>query len=130
MKRRFRVKIGEKVFEVEVEELGREASSIPLPPVFTPPAEKPVTETKPATPKPVEVKAEAGSGIVRAPLPGNVVSIKCREGDRVNAGDPLLVLESMKMENTIYAPKSGVVKRVAVSEGTSVQFGEVLVELE
>lgn len=113
------------MFEVEVEEIGREAA--PLPPA---PAREAAPIPPSSAPKPAETRPEAAPGEIRAPLPGNVVSIKCREGDRVNAGDPLLVLESMKMENVIYAPKSGVVKRVAVSEGEPVQFGELLVEIE
>lgn len=136
MRRKFRVKVGDKVFEVEVEEVSGEpslpVSPTPPPrieraPPSAPPSAAPSTpKTEPA--KPVETAGE--TGVVRAPLPGNVVEVKCREGDRVNQGDPLLVLESMKMENVIYSPKSGVVKRVAVSKGASVQFGDILMEIE
>jgi len=50
-------------------------------------------------------------------------------GDKVEAGDILLMLEAMKMENTVYAPKSGVITKIAVSEKQNVKYGEVLLEI-
>jgi len=71
-----------------------------------------------------------GEGVVRAPMPGTVLSIKRNVNDRVKAGDVLLTLEAMKMENEIYAPRSGVIKKIAVSEKQSVNYGEVLVVID
>ncbi|MEM4535869.1 MAG: biotin/lipoyl-containing protein [Nitrososphaerota archaeon] len=129
LKRRFRVTVGGKVFEVEIEEIGIEE----LPAAPTPsPAPAPIGEhrTVPTVIPESKIEKAKAPGLVRAPIPGTIVSIKCREGDNVRAGDPLLVLESMKMENEIYSPVSGRVKRVYVSEGTSVNAGEALVEIE
>lgn len=76
----------------------------------------------------VELSGNAGS--IKAPLPGNVSKIKVQEGAKVNAGDVLLVLEAMKMENEILAPAAGTVKKLYVQEGKAVQQGEALVDLE
>ena len=67
---------------------------------------------------------------ITAYMPGRVVSIFVGEGDTVAAGDGLVVLEAMKMENEIRAEHDGVVKRVAVTEGQAVEGGDLLFELE
>ncbi len=67
---------------------------------------------------------------VRAPLQGTIVSIDVRDGELVSSGQPLLVMEAMKMEHVIAAETSGVVKRLAVARGDAVFAGHVLVELE
>jgi len=69
-------------------------------------------------------------GAIVASMPGKVVLLRVKPGDSVQAGDVLLVLESMKMENEIVSPFSGIVKEVRVSEGTAVNIGEVMLILE
>ena len=64
--------------------------------------------------------------IVVAPITGIIMEIKKRVGNRVRAGDTLLILEAMKMENEITAPKSGKIKEVRVSDGTAVNEGDIL----
>jgi propionyl-CoA carboxylase alpha chain len=68
--------------------------------------------------------------MVLAPMPGIILSITVKEGDEVNAGDTMLVLEAMKMENEIHAPRAGKIKKVHVSAGAEVRSGSVLVEFE
>ena len=68
-----------------------------------------------------------GSGVVRAPLPGAVLSVAVQVGDTVRAGDALLVIEAMKMEHTLKANASGVVQELNVSVGGRVQDGDVVV---
>ncbi len=63
---------------------------------------------------------------VSAPMPGKVVRVLVRQGDRVEAGQGLLVVEAMKMQNEIRSPKTGVVERLLVAEGQAVNAGEVL----
>jgi glutaconyl-CoA decarboxylase len=126
LKRKFIVKVGDKTFPVEVEEIqeGREPVQAARPIVV---------EARAAQTEPVRVpeqRVEAVAGALRAPLPGKVLSVKCKVGDSVNAGDTVLVLESMKMENAIMAPKSGRIKEVPVSEGTTVALGDILVVIE
>ena len=60
-------------------------------------------------------------------MPGTVVKIKIRVGDKVEAGDTVLIVEAMKMENEVHTPISGVVEKIFVSEGDSVNPDEVLV---
>jgi acetyl-CoA/propionyl-CoA carboxylase biotin carboxyl carrier protein len=71
-----------------------------------------------------------GSGTVESPMPGNIVAVHVAEGDEVGAGQAVVVIESMKMQNEIAAPIKGKVARVACSVGDQVNFGEVLVEIE
>jgi propionyl-CoA carboxylase alpha chain len=68
--------------------------------------------------------------MIMAPMPGIILSITAREGDEVNAGDAILVLEAMKMENEIHATRAGKIKKIHVTEGAEVQSGSVLVEFE
>jgi biotin carboxyl carrier protein len=68
-------------------------------------------------------------GNVRAPLPGLILELKIREGAVVKAGDPLLVLEAMKMENVVQAPHNGTIRKIFVDEGDSVGEGDPLLEL-
>ena len=67
-----------------------------------------------------------GAGAIKAPLPGVVLDIKVNVGDAVNAGDTVVILEAMKMENNINADKSGVVKSTSVNKGDSVLEGAEL----
>jgi biotin carboxyl carrier protein len=65
-------------------------------------------------------------GVVSASMPGKVVLLRAKIGDSVQAGDVLLVLEAMKMENEVVSPMNGVVREVRVTEGASVSLGEVM----
>lgn len=69
-------------------------------------------------------------GDVTTPIPGKVVSILVKIGDSVKMGDPVLIVEAMKMENEIHAPKDGVVREFFVSEGDNVMPDEVLIRIE
>ena len=70
----------------------------------------------------------AGSGMsVKAPMPGSVLDVKVKEGDLVNDGDVLLVLEAMKMENELTASKSGTIMQVLVKKGDTVNSGDPLI---
>jgi len=72
----------------------------------------------------------AGSAIVRAPMPGKVIAIHVKEGDIVDHGAPIVVLEAMKMEHTLTAAVSGVVKTLATELNSQVEENELLVVLE
>ena len=70
-----------------------------------------------------------GEGIVRSPMPGRVVRVLVKEGDEVEAGAAVAVVEAMKMENELVAERAGTVKRVVVAAGATVEGGAVLVEI-
>lgn len=74
--------------------------------------------------------AAGGDGRVEAPMPGTIVAVRVAEGDRVTAGTPIAVLESMKMQNEIAAPVDGTVKRIHCRAGDQVGYGDVLAEVE
>jgi len=74
--------------------------------------------------------AGRGASDLTAPIPGKVVAVKVAEGDRVEAGQSLVVLEAMKMENELIAEQTGTVAAVHVAPGDTVDTGTVLVELE
>jgi biotin carboxyl carrier protein len=68
-------------------------------------------------------------GAVTSPMPGTVLKINVAAGQAVKAGDTLLILEAMKMENEIPAPADGVISKVSVTVGASVNTGDVLIEM-
>lgn len=92
------------------------AAREPAPPVVTPPL-------------PSAAGSQEGSGTVTAPLPGLVLELFVREGDAVKAGQNLLVMEAMKMENQVQAPFDGTVKKVFVQKGSNIGEGDKLVEI-
>jgi biotin carboxyl carrier protein len=65
---------------------------------------------------------------IKAPMPGLIIDLKIKAGDTVNAGDALLILEAMKMENVLKSPGGGLVRSVKVKKGDSVEKGQVLIE--
>jgi 3-methylcrotonyl-CoA carboxylase alpha subunit len=66
---------------------------------------------------------------VRAIIPGRVVAVSVAEGDAVEAGQQLLVIEAMKMQNELRSPRAGVVERIAAGVGQAVDLGAVLLVL-
>lgn len=67
-----------------------------------------------------------GKQTVAAPMPGKIVKVLVKKGQRVEAGQGLLIVEAMKMQNEIKSPKEGAVERIAVAEGQPVNAGEIL----
>ncbi|PKP26498.1 MAG: acetyl-CoA carboxylase biotin carboxyl carrier protein subunit [Bacteroidetes bacterium HGW-Bacteroidetes-2] len=67
---------------------------------------------------------------IKAPMPGLILDVLVKAGDKVKEGDYLLILEAMKMENTLTAPRNGVVKTVSVEKGKTVDKDQLLLEME
>ncbi|KAF5045468.1 Biotin-requiring enzyme [anaerobic digester metagenome] len=85
-----------------------------------------------ATPAPKAAPAPSGpvSGeLLTAPMPGTILDIKVTEGQTVKAGDIVLILEAMKMENEIVSPKDGVVNKIHASKSSTVSTGDPLVTI-
>jgi biotin carboxyl carrier protein len=72
---------------------------------------------------------QRGEGGITAPMPGLIVALKVKEGDAVQAGQALLVMEAMKMENAITASYHGTVTKIYVREGDSISEGDLLVDV-
>ena len=88
-----------------------------------------------ADPKKISLSAIAnaqagGRATLTSPMPGKVVRVMCAAGDEVIEGQGLLVVEAMKMQNEVQAPKAGKVAELKVAEGQTVNAGEILVVIE
>jgi pyruvate carboxylase subunit B len=84
-------------------------------------------EPKPAKSRKVASGAAADeAGTIRAIMPGLIVKVNKREGDRVEVGDVVIVLEAMKMQNDLHAKRAGVVKQISVKPGETVEMRQVL----
>ena len=124
---KYRITVEGKTYEMDVELIG--SNGAPVQPVkvqSAPAAPAPVA----AAPKAASKPAAVSSGSVVAPMPGTVIKILKNEGDAVKAGDVVLILEAMKMENEITAPCDGTVTAVCVNQGDSVDAGKVLVTIK
>ena len=67
--------------------------------------------------------------IIKAPIPGLIVNVLCKKGEDIKKGDTILVLEAMKIENTIKSPYQGLVKELYIKKGDKVEKGQVMVEM-
>ena len=129
--RKFNVNVNGTLYEVEVDEIQAGAAAAP--------ARKPIPAAAPkaAAPKAAAPKAAparpaaapAGAETVKAPMPGNILDVKVAAGASVKAGDVLVILEAMKMENEIVAPQDGTVASINVNKGDTVNSGDVLVSM-
>lgn len=125
-----RVTVNGVKYDVEIE--GGKASAVKKPQVVAAPEATglSVTPKTPIATKPAAPAAAASGLKVTCPLPGTIISLNVKEGDTVAAGQTLLVLEAMKMENNIDAERGGVVKQVLVQAGATVMEGDVLLVIE
>ncbi len=121
--RQLRVRVDGEVFTVEaeaVEASSREGDG----------AQRASPESVvPAAPSSVAAEGAGAVGGIKAPLPGVIKSIAVRPGQQVTAGDELLVIEAMKMDNIIRATCAGTVGTLYVVEGRQVAYGEPLLDL-
>ncbi len=112
-------------YNVTVEEGGASASA--------PVASAPAPAAAPAAPAPQAAPkaapAAAGSIKVDAPMPGNILDVKVSNGASVKAGQVLVILEAMKMENEIVAPQDGTVASINVNKGDTVEAGQTIITL-
>lgn len=125
----YNITINGVTYAVEVEEVGTVASApvaAPVAPAAAPAAPKAAPVAAPAAPK---AAGKAGSVVIKAPMPGNIMKVNVKPGDAVKKGDVLVVLEAMKMENDVCAPEDGTVASVDVAKGATVETDAVLVTL-
>ena len=135
--KKFNIKVNGISYEVEIEEIkeGAPQAAAPTlakvtPKVAAPKVAAPKVEAPKVKAKEKEaVAAGAGEHSIDAPMPGKIVKVVVEEGQSVKAGDVLLVLEAMKMQNEIKADADGTVKAVNVEAGQNVKVKESLVIL-
>lgn len=127
---KYKVTLNGKTYEVEVEHgkavLLDEYEALAPAPAAAAPTAAPVAAPA-AAPAPAAPVNLAAGETVAAPMPGNILRVEVNQGDTVKAGQLLVVLEAMKMENEIVAPKDGTVAQVVTSKGAVVDTGSPLV---
>ncbi len=128
---KYRITLEGKTYEMEVELLAENSAPQPAAPkaiqeVKSVPKAAAVNTAAPAVKKP----AANSTGAVTAPMPGTVIRIEKGEGQAVKAGDLVLVLEAMKMENEILAPADGTIANMNCTAGGTVAGGDVLFEVK
>ncbi len=131
----YKVTLNGKVYEVEVEKgeaviQAEYEAALPAAPAAAPAA--PVSAAPaPAPAAPAAAPAaQAGAGTVPSPLPGNINEVRFSAGQTVKAGDVVIILEAMKMENEIVAPKAGTLTKIHVQKGAVVNTGDPLFDVE
>lgn len=113
----YRVNVNGTNYEIQVEEISAaEAKSAPV----AAPAAAPAQAVAPIA------TAPAGGEAVNSPMPGTILAVNVKAGDAVKAGQILMILEAMKMENEIVAPVDGTVASVSVNQGATVETGTLL----
>ncbi|QPM67353.1 biotin/lipoyl-containing protein [Atribacter laminatus] len=119
--RKFKVRVNGEEFEVEVSEVNesREDGKIQVEKIKRIPRE--ITPTN----APMQVTT-----VLRAPMPGRVLSVQVKKGERVSGGHVAIILEAMKMENEIQIENEGIVTQVFVEENDTVDTGDPLLECE
>ena len=131
----YKVTLNGKIYEVEVEKgeaviqaeydaaLPAAAPAAPVAPAAPAPAPA-------ATPAPAAPAVQAGANAVLSPLPGNINAVNFSVGQSVKAGDVVIILEAMKMENEIVSPKAGTITKLYVQKGAVVNTGDPLFDVE
>jgi len=127
--KKFNVTVNGTTYEVEVEEVKAAGGAPKATPKAAAPAPAPTPKAAPAPAAAPKVAAGAGEHSIDAPMPGKVIKLVAAEGAAVKAGDVLLILEAMKMQNEITADADGTVKKFNVAAGQSVKAHESLVIL-
>lgn len=126
---KYRITVEGKTYEMDVELIGANGAVVAPAPVAKSAA--PVVTAPKAAPAPVAAKpAEVGSGSVVAPMPGTILKVLKATGDAVKAGEVVLILEAMKMENEITAPVDGTIASLNLTEGSTVAGGDLLFDVK
>jgi glutaconyl-CoA/methylmalonyl-CoA decarboxylase subunit gamma len=146
MMRKFKLKINETTYDVDIVNIEDNVAEVnvngkvynvevdkKLQPSKTPKLVRsvatPTTDIDGVMIKTAPPSSPKGVGFIKSPLPGTVISIYVKVGDRVSVGDRLLTLEAMKMENNINSDKEGVISTIKVNPQDSVLEGDVLIEI-
>ena len=141
---KYKLTVNDQTYEVEIENINARPVVVTvdgqrfevMPEVANQPQVKteamPKVESKPVAMKPLPAASQpiGGSSSLNAPLPGTIVELFVKAGDKVEAGQVVLIIEAMKMKNSIRSTVGGTVDKVLVSQGQSVAHKQALVEFE
>lgn len=133
MLRKFRIKINEKEYMVEMEEFGAPAvaaAPAQAAPVQAAPAPVAAPVAAPTAPAPAPVVGSGEGDPITAPMPGKILDIKVNVGDVVTENQVLAVLEAMKLENEIVAPRAGTITAVIATKGAPIDVGQTIVIIQ
>ena len=129
---KYKVTLNNRTYEVEVEQ--GQAMLVDEYEAYAPAAPAPAAPAAVAAPAPAAASAAPTAGaalaageVVKSPMPGNILKINVSQGQQVNEGDVLIILEAMKMENEIVATKSGTVAQIVTAKGAVVETGAPLI---
>ena len=131
---KYKVTLNGRTYEVEVEAgkamlLDEYEAVVPSAPAAAPAPVAAAPAAAPAAALAAAPAAPVAGEAVTAPMPGNILKVNVTAGQAVKEGDLLVVLEAMKMENEIFAPKAGTVAQVLVQKGSTVDTGATMVVL-
>ena len=125
--KRFLIKINGKTYDAEVEVIGASAAA---PAVAPAPAAAPKAAAPASAPAaPAAAPKAGGPANVTSPLPGTVLRLVKNAGDTIAAGEVVMIVESMKMENEVVAPEAGRIASIAVAAGSAINTGDLLFTL-
>ena len=127
---KLKITVDQKTYEVDVEVAEDDRAPAPVAHAYIPAAPT-ALPSAPPPPKPAAPDAAVDENkVCRSPVAGVVVRVNAQAGQQIQANDPLLVLEAMKMETNITSPVNGKIKAINANVGDGVQVGQVLVEFE
>ena len=136
--RKFVITVNGKSYEEELDEIGQGTSTSTTVSAPSAPTPEPAAATAAAEPAPqkAETAKPATGGLflgcetIKAPMPGTILDVKVKVGDKISKGHVIAILEAMKMENEIMSPRDGEVVSVQVATGASVNPGDVIVAIQ
>lgn len=120
-----KVNVNGDTFEVQLEE---QLTTTKTPTLVRPQA-VPSTDSTPSIARTASPSSPKGVGNIKSPLPGKILDVMVKEGDKVSVGQTILCIEAMKMENNINSDLDGVVTKVHVQKGSIVLEGDLLIEV-
>ena len=137
--RKFVITVNGKSYEVEVEEIGQGTSTsttVSAPSALTPAPAAATAASEPAPQKAETAKPATGGSIpqgaetIKAPMPGTILDVRVKVGDKITKGQVIAILEAMKMENEIMASQDGIITSIDTNIGASVNSGDLLFTME
>ena len=130
MTKHLRITVEGKIYDVIVDDVSEDAGSTfyQMPAAGAPAAASPAPAARPAPSSPAPAAAGARDKV--APMGGVIVEVSVKEGDKVKAGDKVVVIEAMKMKTMIAADQEGTVKNIQVKVGDAVDAGQVLMTID